>query len=279
MPDMDKEEKKEQAKKAKEEKKNRRKQKKDADENPGQEELEQEKLGSKLLLVVVTILIIVIWIGIIALLIKTDVGGFGSSVLYPVFKDVPYMNLILPENESEAESEVDTQYRYDSTEDAVTRIKELEILLADSQQNESDAQDEIEKLQKENADLAQYKEEQAAFELEKEKFYEEVVFGDNAPDINEYKTFYESIDPENAEVLYKQVVEQAAYDDSMEEYVKTYSSMKAKSAAAIFDTMTDDLGLVADILNNMDTQSRADILAAMDSENAAKITQILEPSN
>jgi flagellar motility protein MotE (MotC chaperone) len=29
----------------------------------------------------------------------------------------------------------------------------------------------------------------------------------------------------------------------------------------------------------MDTQSRADILAAMDSENAAKITQILEPSN
>jgi flagellar motility protein MotE (MotC chaperone) len=65
----------------------------------------------------------------------------------------------------------------------------------------------------------------------------------------------------------------------MEEYVKTYSSMKAKSAAAIFDTMTDDLGLVADILNNMDTQSRADILAAMDSENAAKITQILEPSN
>jgi flagellar motility protein MotE (MotC chaperone) len=279
MPDMDKEEKKEQAKKAKEEKKNRRKQKKDADENPGQEELEQEKLGSKLLLVVVTILIIVIWIGIIALLIKTDVGGFGSSVLYPVFKDVPYMNLILPENESEAESEVDTQYRYDSTEDAVTRIKELELLLAESQQNESDAQDEIEKLQKENADLAQYKEEQAAFELEKEKFYEEVVFGDNAPDINEYKTFYESIDPENAEVLYKQVVEQAAYDDSMEEYVKTYSSMKAKSAAAIFDTMTDDLGLVADILNNMDTQSRADILAAMDSENAAKITQILEPSN
>jgi flagellar motility protein MotE (MotC chaperone) len=64
----------------------------------------------------------------------------------------------------------------------------------------------------------------------------------------------------------------------MEEYVQTYSSMKAKSAAAIFDTMTDDFGLVADILSNMDAQSRGDILAAMSSDNAAKITEILEPS-
>jgi flagellar motility protein MotE (MotC chaperone) len=211
-------------------------------------------------------------------LIKTDVGGFGSSVLYPIFKDVPYVNKILPKSETEADTEEDTQYRFDSKEDAVARIKELELLLADSQQAESDDEKQIEALKEENAELLQYKEEQAEFELLKEKFYEEVVFGDNSPDINEYKTYYESIDPENAEVLYKQVVEQAAYNDEMEEYVQTYSSMKAKSAAAIFDTMTDDFGLVADILSNMDAQSRGDILAAMSSDNAAKITEILEPS-
>ena len=73
------------------------------------------------------------------------------------------------------------------------------------------------------------------------------------------------------------MVEQSAYNDEMKDYVRTYSSMKAKNAAAIFDTMTNDLGLVADILYNMDTQSRADILAAMDKETAAKITEILEP--
>ena len=33
----------------------------------------------------------------------------------------------------------------------------------------------------------------------------------------------------------------------MDDYVKTYSSMKPKEAAAIFDTMTDNLQLVADI--------------------------------
>ena len=37
----------------------------------------------------VTLFIVCIWIAIICLLIKLDVGGFGSSILYPVLKDVP----------------------------------------------------------------------------------------------------------------------------------------------------------------------------------------------
>ena len=122
-----------------------------------------------------------------------------------------------------------------------------------------------------------YKEEEAAFEKEKEKFYEEVVFSDEAPDISEYRAYYESIDPENAEVLYKQVIEQITYDESVQDYVKTYSQMQPKDAAKIFDQMTDNLGLVADILSNMGTKTRADILAAMDVETAARLTEIMEP--
>ena len=88
-----------------------------------------------------------------------------------------------------------------------------------------------------------------------------------------------SIDPENAEVLYKQVVEQSIYNSKVKDYAKTYSSMKAKEAAAIFDTMTGDLKLVADILLNMSAKSRADILGKMDPEIAAKVTAIMEPHN
>ena len=113
---------------------------------------------------------------------------------------------------------------------------------------------------------------------EKEKYYEEVVFSDQAPDIQQYKTYYESIDPENAEVLYKQVVEQITYDSQVEDYAKTYSNMKPQEAASIFDTMTDNLGLVADILMNMGTQQRADILGKMDATTAAKLTEIMEPT-
>ena len=135
----------------------------------------------------------------------------------------------------------------------------------------------IEKLQKQIDELTVYKEKQDEFEIEKEKYYEEVVFSDNAPDIKEYKTYYESIDPANAEVLYKQVVEQTAKDEKLANYVSTYSSMKPQQAADIFNTMTDNLDLVADILEAMETEARANILGKMDKDTAAKITQMLKP--
>ena len=163
-----------------------KKRKKKAEPVEIEEGYEQEKLGSKMLLFLVTILIIAIWLGIIALLIKMDVGGFGSSVLYPILKDVPYVKAILPENEDDIPlEEIDTQYMFESMDEAVERIKELELLLYDAQELAKDEEQTIQELREENADLAQYKEEQAAFELEKEKFYEEVVLGEHSPDINE----------------------------------------------------------------------------------------------
>lgn len=41
--------------------------------------------------------------------------------------------------------------------------------------------------------------------------------------------------------------------------------MKPKEAAAIFDSMTDNLSLVAKILNALDAQSRGNIIGKMDS--------------
>ena len=163
-------------------------------------------------------------------------------------------------------------------DDAIDRIKELDLQLDEAQNKKKKDKQTIKDLKKQIKDLSTYKEDQAAFEKEKEKFYEEVVFSDEAPDINEYKTYYESIDPENAEVLYKQVVEQITYDDEVQDYAKTYSQMKPKEAAAIFDTMTDNLGLVSDILMCMGAQARADILGKMNAETAAKLTEIMEPS-
>ena len=64
----------------------------------------------------------------------------------------------------------------------------------------------------------------------------------------------------------------------MSDYVKAYSQMKPKQAAAIFDTMTDNLKLVAQILDGMDADSRAAILGKMTSDTAAKVTEIMKPS-
>ena len=270
----DKESKKE---KRKREKKAAKEKKKAEKENSVDDEEEEEKGSGKIVLFLVTLLIIAIWLGIIALLIKTDVGGFGSSVLYPVLKDVPYVNKILPKPESGVTAE-NTQSQYGSLDEAVDRIKELEMQLDAANSKNKKDQKKIKDLKAKVNDLSKYKEDEAAFEKEKEKYYEEVVFSDQAPDIEQYKAYYESIEPENAEVLYKQVVEQITYDDQVKDYAKAYSQMKPKEAAAIFNTMTDNLGLVADILMSMGAQQRGDILGKMDAGTAAKLTEIMEPT-
>ena len=241
-------------------------------------EMEEETAGGKVAVFIVTLIIIIVWLAILALLIKWDVGGFGSQVLAPVLKNVPYVNKILPDSALQEISTEDSAYAFDSMDEAVAKIKELEIALAEAQSGNTENAEYITQLEAQAQELQKYKEDEAAFEQEKQSFYEDVVFSDVAPDIEEYKKYYESIDPANAEVLYKQVVEQTAADEKIDEYVKTYSSMKPKEAAAIFDTMTNNLKLVAEILENMDAQSRADILGKMDSNTAAKVTEIMKPS-
>jgi flagellar motility protein MotE (MotC chaperone) len=238
---------------------------------------EETSVGGKIAVFFVTLIIILIWLAIIVLLIKWDVGGFGSTVLGPVLKDVPYVNQILPDSVLEAESTEDDAYAYSTMDEAVAQIRQLEIQLAEAQNANTANAEYIAQLESQAAELAVYKQEEADFEAEKQKFYEEVVFGESAPDIEEYMEYYESIDPANAEIIYRQVVEQAAIDEALEDYIKAYASMKPKEAAEIFNTMTDNLELVADILENMDAQSRADILGKMDPETAAKVTEIMEP--
>ena len=262
----------------KEEKRNRKLAKKEAKKNGTTDEFEEESGGGKAAVVFVTLMIIVIWIAILAVLIHFDVGGFGSTVMQPILKDVPYVNKILPKTEEEeTKTKEDSKYPYKTVDEAVAYIKELEKELADAKESNSENDAYVADLEAQAAQWKEYKDNEQKFEEEKAKFYKEVVFSDQAPDINEYKKYYESIDPQNAENLYKHVVEQQEKDDDMSDYVKAYSQMKPKQAAAIFDTMTDNLELVAKILSAMKADARGDILGNMKTDTAAKVTKLMEP--
>ena len=262
----------------KEEKRNRKLAKKEAKKNGTADEFEEESGGGKAAVVFVTLMIIVIWIAILAVLIHFDVGGFGSTVMQPILKDVPYVNKILPKTEEEeTKTKEDSKYPYKTVDEAVAYIKELEKELADAKESNSENDAYVADLEAQAAQWKEYKDNEQKFEEEKAKFYKEVVFSDQAPDINEYKKYYESIDPQNAENLYKQVVEQQEKDDDMSDSVKAYSQMKPKQAAAIFDTMTDNLELVAKILSAMKADARGDILGNMKTDTAAKVTKLMEP--
>ena len=88
-----------------------------------------ESTGSKIVTVLIVLVIVVIWLAIFGVLIKLDVGNFGSEVLYPVLKDVPVVNMILPEP-AQNQSDTSTSKEYDNLTEANARIKELESQLA-----------------------------------------------------------------------------------------------------------------------------------------------------
>ena len=236
---------------------------------------EDEGFSPSVLLIV--ILIVLIWIAILALLIKLDIGGFGSGVLRPILKDVPVINRILPEP-TETEEYVG---EFDNLPDALAEIerlnKQIDKLKEDLAKGEGSESEEVKALKEEIVRLRTFEDSQVEFQKLKTEFYEEVVFNDKAPEIEQYKAYYEQIDPDNAEYLYKQVVQQIETDKIMDEYVKAYSEMKPKQAAAIFNEMGDNLDLVAKILGHMDPTPRAKIIQAMDKDLASKLTKIMDP--
>lgn len=248
--------------------------KKKAKNNLENEEI--EKSGSKAGVFLVVLLFVLIWIAILAFCIRWDVGGFGSGVLQPVLKDVPVLNKILPDTD-DSSLVTDDKYPYTTLSDAISRIKELELELQKAQETSSTGENKTQELQTEVDRLKQFENNQAEFQQTKEKFYQEVIYNDKAPDIKEYKKYYEAIDPENAEQLYKQVVKDITYSEQVTEYASAYSSMKPAQAAGIIEAMTDNLDLAAEILEAMDSEARGKILGAMKPDVAAKLTKIMEP--
>lgn len=236
----------------------------------------EEREGGKFLSFVIIFLIIVVWLAAMVILIKLDVGHFGSQVLRPVLKDVPVVNLILP-RASDDEAIAESDYSYNNLADALERIEELEELNQSNEALIKSQQEEIAEKDNEIARLKVFEDDQARFSELKNEFYDEVVFGNSAPDADTYIEWYESIDAEAAEEIYRQVVAEAEASDEIKTLANAYAEMDAKDAAEILQTMSGDLDTVVKIMENMSSTDQGEILAEMDPEFAANVTKKLMP--
>ena len=209
-------------------------------------------------------------------------------------KDVPYLNLILPEGSvdnktnvttievvTEEGQEGETTGSITTLEDALAYIRRLEQALQSEMELNSSYASTIEKLQAEVARLEPFEKQQKQFYEDRAKFYEEIVYGSNSPDEEAFQQYYEMIDADTAAAIYEKIVQSKFDDAAIKAFATTYSGMKAKRAAAIFDEMVaeNQITLVAKILAQMSVENRGDILAAMEEANAAKLTQLLEPTS
>ncbi|MBO4920503.1 MAG: hypothetical protein J5372_01175 [Lachnospiraceae bacterium] len=232
-----------------------------------------EGIGSKIGTIVLIIIIVVVWLAIFALLIKMDVGGMGTK-LRPLIKDVPVLNMILPEVDDETLIS-EKNYPYKNIDEAVEVIKRLETELDEMKNNADASAKRIIELQNEVARLKKFEDDQAAFEERVKRFDEQVVFNSNAPDIEEYKKFYEEINPENAEEIYRQVIEQLAYDNMIKEKADLIKNMKPAQAASALEEMTADLEYTCKILLSMKPTEATPILDKMDPLFVARLLQTM----
>lgn len=239
--------------------------------------LQDDEEGGGFSAFIVTAVIIIVWLGILALLIKMDVGGFGSNVLAPVISDVPVLNKILPKSTETEVSDGESYGGYTNLKEAVDQIERLELQLEQAQSNMNVDSEEIAQLKAEVERLSTFEANQIEFQRIKNQFYQEVVYAEKGPGAEEYARYYESMDPETAQNLYKEVVAEEAVSEEIKDYAQAYSEMKPAEAAAIFEEMTNNLDLAARILGVMEPDDRGAILGKMDPEIAARITKIMDP--
>lgn len=244
-----------------------------------EDELAEDEEGGGFATFFITVFIVLLWLVVVCVIVKMDVGGFGSSVLTPVLKDVPVVNKILPGTSLTETTNGESYGGYTSLRDAVDQIASLERQLEQVQNESKEKDTELNTLKAEVLRLQPFEEKQVEFQRIRTEFYEEVIYAENGPGAEEYRKYYEEMDPSTAEYLYKQVVAQTEEDQKMQEYASTYAQMKPKAAAAAFEKMENDMKLVAKILNAMNAESRAAIMNNMSPEFAAKLTKIMDPES
>ncbi|MCH5273876.1 MAG: hypothetical protein J1E35_09405 [Lachnospiraceae bacterium] len=231
----------------------------------------EEKKGGGLLTVFIILLIVAIWVAIFALLINLDVGGIGTT-LRPMLKDIPIINKILPDV-SDEQLAWENDLAYKDIVEANRRIKELEVLVDNLNIEKEDKDDEIAVLTAQVNRLRELERQMENFEQRVYEFDQKIVFGENAPSLEEYIKWYQTIAPENAERIYEMAIQKEAYNATIREKAAYYEKMKAASAAEVFENMTADLEYICKLLYCMKTQSVSDILSKMDPLFAARITR------
>ncbi len=237
---------------------------------------DEEKAGGKLLSAVLIFMIIIVWLAAMVILIKLDVGHFGSRILRPVLKDVPVINMILPAA-SDDEAANETSLPYKNLAEALAQIDALNATVAADQEKIQSMTEQIQEKDNEIVRLKGFEDDQERFVQLKNEFYNEVVYGNSAPDADTYIKWYESIDPDAAEEIYRQVVAQQEASSEIKDLATTYAEMEPASAAKILETMKGDLDTVTKIMQEMASSDRAEIMAEMDPDFAANITKKLMP--
>jgi len=210
------------------------------------DELQGKTTGGKIVCFLAFLGILAVFGGAFIGLVKLNVGNFASDVLAPVIGSVAIVRSILP-----------SEYQSKTTAE-----------IAADEQAAADAA------------AAQVASEQANAQAEADAAAEEQAIADQqaAADAQAEEALAEEQAAEEEAAAEQALADQQAADEAaLADYVDTYSKMKPKTAAKVFDNMmTDQSDLVVKILTNMTPDNRAAIISNMSVANASQLTVLME---
>lgn len=217
-----------------------------------------------------------IFLSFIALL--TSILGFNifnirDNYLRGFLESIPIVNNILPPLDSPLDNDTTTQM---SNDELLNTIEYLQNRLREYE-DEINHLNEINSLQAgEIVRLQEIEENQLQFRSDKEEF--DRMIAENDPEA--FMSFFKSMYPENAEVLYREAVVYAYQSRELRNYVATFEAMDRRRAGTTLETMMiTELELVVLILSSMNVEQRASILGVMSADNAAIIATMMAPES
>ena len=233
------------------------------------------KKGGALRIIIVLIVVLLILIIGAGAMIRFDVFGLGSNVVGPVIKDVPVLNMILPEMPEEVEGDGIEAYNFETMEEAVEILKLTEKMLKESGEEAEKLSEQLNQLTAEVERLKVFENNQLQFEEDKADFDALVA---TTPEGIVYKDWFEKMYPENAARIYEQVAGEVAISEEMKGVINIYEDMKADEAATILESLAvTKLDQVTTIIKALSSEQAAKILGAMDASTAGKITTYMSP--
>lgn len=240
------------------------------------DELNGRTAKGKAMCALICVAVIALLLGGMVAMVKLDVGGFASTTLAPVIADVPVIRSILPKDlqkktagEIAAEEQAAQQAaQTDTASNAQADTTATEQVVSDTQVADTQVAD------------TQVADTQLQTDTQTTAAGQSQANGQNTAGTqsqtngqNAAGTQSQANAQNNTEDTQSTEDAQAISDAALKDYVDTYTNMKPKDAATVFDTMMpDQMLLITKILKEMTPAQRSAILSKMDAQNASDIT-------
>lgn len=252
--------------------------------NNSSEKQQKGRLMTILTVGLIAIFVLAVFGGVFYFILFNNIGGVAERN-YSAIKKIPVLNLALPEPPDPLNpkymtiNEIKRQY--------IEFRKENELLkeqLAEAQKKideykvYKDRKDELTlEADVKTQDLDAREAAIIEKELKLKELQEEIDTLIASGDPSAYADYYETIDPENAQLIYEKIMLKQQIDANIKKFALVYAEMDPSSAAAIFTELgTSQIEMIAETLMAMNKANSAEILESMTPDFAAKVTEKLD---